>query len=170
MEDTKSLYKLMVLYLLNKAGGTLTKAQVSAFLLEKEYTNYITFMEVIEALTEADLMIAKQEASKTFLTITKEGQDTLSYFGGRLGEALLLDMHDFLAENKVPMQEDLSVRSEYYKTTAGEYEAHLSAYERDIRLLDIKLSVPDKETAVRISDRWLEKNREVYRLLVQNLF
>ena len=41
-QEPLTLYKLIVLYLLNKVSFPLTMAQVSDLILEKEYTSYLT--------------------------------------------------------------------------------------------------------------------------------
>ena len=41
-QDTLMLYKLMVLYMLNKVDFPLTNSQISEFILDKGYTNYFS--------------------------------------------------------------------------------------------------------------------------------
>ena len=59
---------------------------------------------------------------------------------------------------------------DYYKSTSGEYEAHLVAKDRGISLVDITLSVPDEATAAAICDNWQKKNQGIYQYLIQELF
>ena len=40
MSETYTLYKLIVLYMLDKVDFPLTTSQISEFILEKEYTTY----------------------------------------------------------------------------------------------------------------------------------
>ena len=49
-QEPLTLYKLIVLYLLNKVSFPLTMAQVSDLILEKEYTSYLTLQQVINEL------------------------------------------------------------------------------------------------------------------------
>ena len=44
------LYKLIVLYMLDRVNFTLTNSQISDFVLEKGYTNYFTLQEAINGL------------------------------------------------------------------------------------------------------------------------
>ena len=48
--DTLTLYKLIILYILDKVDFPLTNAQVSDFILEKEYTNYFNIQQAISEL------------------------------------------------------------------------------------------------------------------------
>lgn len=55
-QDPLTLYKLIVLYMLNKVNFKLSYSQISSFLLEKEYTSFMTLQEVISDLQETDLI------------------------------------------------------------------------------------------------------------------
>ena len=57
-QEPLTLYKLIVLYLLNKVSFPLTMAQVSDLVLEKEYTSYLTLQQGINELTQAGLITA----------------------------------------------------------------------------------------------------------------
>ena len=45
------LYKLMVLYMLNKVDFPLTNSQISEFILDKGYTNYFTLQQMFGTVT-----------------------------------------------------------------------------------------------------------------------
>ena len=64
----------------------------------------------------------------------------------------------------------MSVQGNYYKSTSGEFEAHLVAKDGQVTLIDLTLSVPAEEIAVSICDNWQEKNQEIYKYLVEQLF
>ena len=64
----------------------------------------------------------------------------------------------------------MSILSDYYKSTSGEFEAHLVAKEKGVNLVDITISVPSKETASSICDNWQRKNQEIYQYLISQLF
>ncbi len=46
LQDPLTLYKLIVLYMLDRVNFPMTNAQVSDYILEKEYTNYLTLQQV----------------------------------------------------------------------------------------------------------------------------
>ena len=47
MAETYTLYKLIVLYMLDKVDFPLTTSQISEFILEKEYTTYFKLQETL---------------------------------------------------------------------------------------------------------------------------
>ena len=96
--DPLTLYKLIVLYMLDKVKFKLTYSQISGFILEKEYTNFLTLQQVISDLQDAELIKTDASMNRTFFSITEEGRNTLSYFGNRIGDAIIGDIDTFLSE------------------------------------------------------------------------
>ena len=72
-----TLYKLIILYMLDHVDFPLTSAQVSDFLLEKEYTNFLTLQQAISELTDASLITTHSIGNRTHLMITVEGSPLL---------------------------------------------------------------------------------------------
>lgn len=170
LQDPLTLYKLIVLYMLNRVNFPLTAAQVSDFVLEKEYTNFLTLQQVISELTDAGMISSETIRNRTHLSITNEGQETLKFFQNRIGDAIREEINAYLVENEFSLRDEVSVLGDYYKSVSGEYEAHLVARDNDINLVDITLSVPTEELASTICDNWQKKNQEIYQYLVEQLF
>lgn len=170
IQDPHTLYKLIILYMLNRVSFPLTKSQVGDFVLEKEYTNFLTLQQVISELIDTGLITARSMRNRTHLAITEEGKETLNFFGNRVSDAIKKDIDNFFSEHEYALRNEVSVLSDYYKSTSGEYEAHLVAKDRGITLVDITLSVPVEEVASSICDNWQKKNQDIYKYLVENLF
>ena len=79
-------------------------------------------------------------------------------------------MSKYFKEKEFELRNELSVQSNYYKSTSGDYEAHLIAKERNVNLIELKLSVPNKETASAICDNWQAKNQDIYQYIMKQLF
>lgn len=58
----------------------MTTAQISDFILEKDYTNFLTLQQVINELTDAGMVEAQTVRNRTHLSITEEGKETLNFF------------------------------------------------------------------------------------------
>ncbi len=170
MRDPITLYKLIVLYMLSRVDFPLTKAQISDFMLEKEYTNFLSLQQSIGELTDAGLITAQSIRNRTHLSITKEGTETLNFFGNQITDSIKADIDHFFTENEIHLRNESSILADYYKSTSGEYEAHLIAKEKGVRLVDITLSVPSEETAAAICDNWQSRNQDIYQYLIQQLF
>lgn len=169
-QDKLIFYKLIVLYMLNRAAFPITKAQVADFILEKEYMDFFTLQQVFSELTGSEMISAKAVRNRTHLAITEQGRETLYFFQSRISSTTKEKIDSFFRENELQMRNEVSILSDYYKSTSGEYEAHLSATERNVRLIDITISVPDEKTATSICDNWQKKNQAVYQRLIEDLF
>lgn len=170
LQDPLTLYKLIVLYMLGRVSFPLTTAQISDFILEKDYTNFLTLSQVINELTDAGLVAAQTIRNRTHLAITDEGRETLSYFENRISDAIKNDINAYFRENEFSLRNEVSVLGDYYKSTSGEFEAHLVAKDRGINLVEITLSVPAEEMAASICDNWQKRNQEIYKYLIEKLF
>lgn len=156
--------------MLNRVTFSLTAAQVSNFILEREYTNFLTLQQVLGELADAGMISSQSVRNRTLLTITEEGRNTLYFFENRINDGIKEDINSYLRENAFELRNETSVSSHYYKATSGEFEARLTAKERDICLVDITLSVPSEEAASAICDNWQKKNEEIYQYLTKELF
>ena len=162
MQDPLTLYKLIILYMLQRVDFPLTKAQISDFILEKQYTSFLTLQQVISELIDAD--------NRTHLSITKEGRQTLDFFSNEISDTIKEEINTYLKENEMTLRNEVSILADYYKSTSGEFEAHLTAKDKEVTLLDIIISVPVEETAASICDNWQKKNQEIYQYLITELF
>lgn len=170
MRDALALYKLIVLYMLDRVDFPLTKAQIGDFILEKEYTNFMTLQRAIAEMIDDKLVTAQSFRNRTHLKLTKDGRDTVHYFGNDISAEIRAEIDEYFKENSLELRNEVSIISDYYKTTGGDFEAHLVAKDKDIPLVDLTMTVPLEETAASICDNWTKKNQEIYQYLVKQLF
>ena len=168
--DALTLYKLIILYMLDRVDFPLTKAQIMDFILEKEYTNFLTLQQVIGELIDAKLLTAQSFRNRTHLKLTKEGEDAIHFFENDINPDIKKDIDEYFKQNSIELRNEVSIISEYYKATSGEYEAHLIAKDKGIKLVDITISVPIEEIAQSICDNWDKKHQKVYQYICKQLF
>ena len=109
-QEPLTLYKLIILHMLNRVDFPLTSAQVGNFILEKEYTNFLTLQQAISELTQAGLISARSEGNRTYLQITQEGKGTLSFFDNRISDTIKDEITTFLKENEIELINEISIR------------------------------------------------------------
>lgn len=169
-QDPLTLYKLIVLYMLDTVNFTLTKSQIGDFMLGKEYTRFLTLQQVLAELEETGMITANSKGNRTYLSITEEGKSTLNFFENRISDEIKQDIQNYINENKWDMKNEVSITSQYYKATGNDYVAELAAKEKGNDLVYIKLSVPSEEAASVICDNWQTKNQDIYKYLTEQLF
>ena len=69
-QDSLTLYRLIVLYMLSRAASPLSSAQIADFILEKEYTGYITLQQVLSDLTEETFITATTMENRTLYRLS----------------------------------------------------------------------------------------------------
>lgn len=169
LSEPKTLYKLMILYMLKQVNFPLTNSQLTDFFLAHEYTTYFTLQEALGELSEAGLVRKNSNHSTTRYEITKEGEDTLEFFGKNISPAIIDDMDNYLKENRFRIRNEAGVIADFYKSTNQDYIVHCEIREGRTALLDISLSVPDREQAESMCSMWEKKNQEIYAYVMKAL-
>ncbi|SHJ33653.1 DUF4364 family protein [Hespellia stercorisuis] len=169
MTETFTLYKLIVLFMLEKVDFPMTTSQISEFILDKGYTSYFTLQEALSDMVDAELLRVENTHNRTLYHLTESGAKTISYFQNKISPAIQEDINDFLKEKKYDLKEEVSIKSDFYMNTNHEYEVRCQIVEDGHDLIDLKLTVPTKTEAIAIADSWQKKNQEIYALLMANL-
>jgi len=168
-QEPLTLYKLIILYMLEQVDFPLTTAQISEFILEQGYTNFLTLQQALSELTETGLVDTQTVRNRTHLTNTKEGTETLQYFGNRISDAIRDDIARYFDEHEIELRSEVNIRADYYKSTSGEFEVRMIARDKDTLLIDLTLSVPDETMAQQMCDNWDRRNQEIYQFLMEKL-
>lgn len=169
MAEPFTIYKLTILYMLDKAGFALTNTQISNFFLEQEYTDYFHVQEVLGDLVDADLILAKSTHSNTQYTLTPSGKETLDFFGDKLNDEIKFDVQGFFEKNKLEFKKENSILADYYKTTNQKYAVRCQACSDGNTIIDLTLLASSKEQAEAICSNWKKQNEDVYAYLMDLL-
>jgi predicted transcriptional regulator len=160
---------MLVLYMLKRCESPLSKAQIYDFILEKEYTNYMTLQEAFGELASSELIVEKTMGNRTYLEITEEGSQTLEFFGNRINPSIRQDIDSYLKDNSMKLRNESSVLGDYRKIGENEYEVSLLVREGGRQQLGIKLVVPVEEMAQAMLDNWQKKSEDIYSYLYSKL-
>ena len=155
--DSTTLYKLMILYMLNKVNFPLSNTQLSSFMLDKQYTDYFTFQKTISSLVEDGFIRGTTHQSSTHYTLTK------------ISSAIRDDIETYLADNKYELKNQAGTVTDCYKLPNGNYIAHCQVKEGDTTLIELNLNVPIEEQAEIICARWRENSQELYDYIIHKL-
>lgn len=169
LSEPKTLYKLMNLYMLKQVNFPLTNAQLTDFFLAHEYTSYFNLQQVLNELLEAGLIRMHSNHNASRYEITREGEETLDFFGKNISPAIIADMDQYLKENRFRIRNEAGVLADYYKSTSQDYVVHMEIREGKSSILDLSLSIPDREQAEAMCALWEKKSTEVYSFLMKTL-
>ena len=88
IENTSTLYKMIILYMLKKVTFPLSNSQITNFLLDHEYTTYFHIQQTIHDLMDTHLILERKQGNSICYEITPEGQKTLSYFEKNMSDSI----------------------------------------------------------------------------------
>ena len=155
--------------MLDRVDFPLTNAQISDFILTKEYTNYFTLQQVLSELVETELSEVHTVRNSTYYHITEKGKETLNFFGHMVSAAIHEDIAKYFKDNAIALRDEMAVKADYFPNNQGEYSVRLRVMEKDSALIDMTLSVPTENQANSICDNWKKKNQKIYAYLMQEL-
>ena len=163
------LYKLIILYFLEKTGQETSNAILSDFILEYRYTDYFTIQQTLHSLVEDQMISLRQTRQTAFYQITEKGVEILDDFGSQLPVDTRHQIEDYLQENHISIQQAVSVYTDYTKLRSREYLATGTLKERGNILLSVSLNVPTEQDAIRVCEQFKERQEEVYQSLLKIL-
>jgi len=169
MADSFTLYKLIILYTLDKVDFPLTNSQVTEFILEKGYTTYFTLQQALSELTDTGLIKSKQIRNSSHYSITPSGVETLEYFGDHISTSITYDIDDFLKAHKYELRSENETLADYRREKRNRFFVNCSIKEKGVPLVEIKLNVTDESQAIAICDNWSKKNADIYSYIISNL-
>ena len=167
--DSSTLYKLVILYMLNRVDFPLTNSQISGFFLEKNYTNYFTLQQSLNELIEEDLLTTNSVRNTTYYYVTTEGYETLGYFRNKIPVPIIDDVDTFLMENKYELRNEVGTISDYYRNANQEYIVHCQVKEGKSTLIELNLAVTNREEAELLCNNWKEASQEIYAYVIEQL-
>ena len=169
LAEPMTLYKLMNLYMLHQVNFPLTNAQLSNFFLDREYTTYFTLQQALNELLDAGLVKKETMRNSSRYEITKEGEETLEFFGKNISPAIVIDMDEYLKQNRFRMRNEVGLISDFYKSTNQDYIVHCEVREGKAVLVNLDISVPDKEQAEIMCNHWKDRSQEIYAYVMKSL-
>ena len=169
LAEPMTLYKLMNLYMLHQVNFPLTNAQLSNFFLDREYTPYFTLQQALNELLDAGLVKKETMRNSSRYEITKEGEETLEFFGKNISPAIVSDMDEYLKQNRFRMRNEVGLISDFYKSTNQDYIVHCEVREGKAVLVNLDISVPDKEQAEIMCNHWKDRSQEIYAYVMKSL-
>ena len=155
--------------MLKQVNFPLTNAQLTNFFTEHEYTTYFTLQQALNELEDAGLIHKEPSHNSTRYEITREGEETLNFFGKNISPAIVNDMDQYLKENKFRLREEVGTSADYYKATGQDYIVHCEVREGKTVLIRLDLALPDKEQAEAMCSNWKEKSQEIYSFAMKTL-
>ena len=169
MADLHTMYRVMILYMLNQVEYPLTNTQITNFILEKEYTNYFTVQEILSDLISSQLITAESTHNNTRYRITTYGQETLGFFHVKISDAIKEDIRTYFVEHDFDLKQETSVYADYYKVPGEGYAVRCRIRNLETDIVDLTLHVSGRQQAEAVCQNWKKNHFPIYETLMDIL-
>ena len=169
MAKSFTLYKLIILYMLNEVDFPLTNSQISEFILDEGYTTYFKLQQALSELLESGFIREESTHHRTFYHLTENGAETIHYFTNDISPAIQHDIDEFLKEKHYELKNEMSVKADYFENSNMEYSVRCQVIEQGLPLIDLTVTAPTESEAATIANNWQKRNQEIYALVMATL-
>ncbi len=165
--------KLLILYLIDSMEIPLSYNQISEFILEVGYMDYITLITCLGNMEEADYLNKTVEGTSNRYDITETGKEALEFFGKRIPVAVKNRIKQYIIENKNYIRRDYEIIANYFEEALDdgryEYIVKCGTYENDTMLMELNISVVSKEQAKLICNNWKNNVSSIYTNIIKEI-
>lgn len=169
MSEAFTLYKLIILYMMEQVDFPLTNGQISEFILDKGYTTYFTLQQAISDMVEAGFIREESTHNRTLYHLTDEGSETIHYFKSNISPAIRQDVDIFLKEKAYELRNAVAVKADYYPNSNNEFSVRCQINEGDAPLIELIISVPTEAEAISVTNNWSQRHQEIYAQIMASL-
>lgn len=169
MQSPLFLYKLIVLYILDRGKSSLSNSQISDLILEKEYTNYFQLQETFSDLITSNLIEAKTIRNSTYYEITEQGSQTLVYFSQEIPSSIRSDIDAYLQDIQKANEDSIVITGDVHKTVTERYVVRCQILDDGIERFALTLELPTESAANSALMNWKQKYASVYDKILEEL-
>ncbi|MDC7301363.1 DUF4364 family protein [Agathobacter ruminis] len=169
MAKPNTIYKTIILYLLDRSECALSNLQISDFFLQEGFANYFKVQSILAELIRLGLINEQVTHENTQYTISEKGQETLSFSKDKLNHDLKNDIRLFFEQNQMSFKLENSVFSDYRRIGPESYQVDLHIQDDGRDQLALQINVHTKEQAEAICNNWKNSSDEVFALLMDTL-
>lgn len=158
--------KLLMLYVLKAINEPISNTQLTEIILENNFINYFTFQQYLSELEEAKFVEYHKANDKNLLILTKHGETVLSLFKSRLSHTKIAIIDQYIKNEIESIKKELTIHADYTLGDNDSFIVDLKAIENQSLLMELKLSVPSKNQAISICNKWKDNPSDIYNTII----
>lgn len=169
--DNSTLSKLILLFVFDKMEVPLSETTiVDMCCCTNNWINQFECRPLLAQLIEAGFLYQINNShNETLYTITPDGRMCLAHFFIRISSSLREEISDFVKNNRSKYRRKQDYITDYFKNADNSYTVLLKIAEPTQTVLEIKMTVPTRQSAKWINKQWEEKAPQVYAALYDML-
>ncbi len=155
--------KLIILYLVQKMGISLTNSEICQFLLTKEYIDYFTAQEYLAELVDALWLEKMKEHNHTRYVLTEDGEDVINYFENHIPGSIKEEITEYANENNKRIRAEYAVTAHYFPESNGDFLVKCGLCDDNGSvLMEISAAVVSREQAQQVCKNWRKNVSTLY--------
>lgn len=161
--------KLIILYILDRLDMPLTKSQMTNIILENYLIDFFTLQQCLAELEQSDLLKQVEYQKKLSFEISETGKKAVDVFIKRIPRNTAAIIDRYITNNKEALKKESEIVADFSKISDKEYIVNLKVIERNIVLIDLKLSVVSSKQAKQICEKWKDSSEKIYGQIMNTL-
>lgn len=167
--DPLNLYKEILLYILRRSSLSLPQSIALDVITALGYTDYIQAQSALGELIDAGLVNETVTYHRTYLSLTKTGEETCLAFEEQLSPDIRREIDEYFRENHVESRDETALVSDYRLTKDGMYATTCAIRDGSHTVYELTLEVSSEEEAIRICNAWEKYSEDVYAFSLKTL-
>lgn len=169
IESSLTLYKLIILYMLNHVDTAMSNSQISDCILEEGYTNYFHLQEALSEMLDSRLISQEKIRTMTYYRITEDGVRTIGFFENEISPEIRADVDRYLKAHAYEIRNKAAVTAESYETPEGEFAVRCRVVEKKSTIFELTITVPTRDAAELMCKNWEKNSDKVYAAVLREL-
>lgn len=170
VKGDSSLNKLILLFVFDKMEVPLSENTVLDMCCSSN--NWLAYMDcqpLLNQLLDTGWLYNISTTGDPLYTITPDGRACLANFFTKIPASTRQEVSLFIKNNRTRYRKKQECVADYYMNKDGTYTVYLKIIEPVQPILELKLVVPNRQTAKDIYKKWGEKATNVYRNIYENI-
>lgn len=167
--DISFEHKLIILYFLSSINSSINMSEITTFLVEKNYTDYMHATAYLSELAESKLINSYQKDNKVLYKINDEGKSTLEIFGDSLNKDNIKIIDDYLLDLKDLSTNSLHSSFNYEKQEDNNYNVTCSIAKDKNILFNISIPNVKEKEIKKIETKWDSNKLTIMKNIKENL-
>ncbi len=170
IKGDSTINKLIMLFVFDKMETPLSEnTLLDMCCSSNEWITYMDCKPIINMLLDHSFITDISYGGEPLYSITPDGRNCLADFYTQIPASIREAITVFTRNNRSKYRKKQECTSDYYKNRDGTYTVFLKILDPAQPLLELKFTVPNRQTAKNIYKKWVEKATDVYQLIYDNL-
>ena len=163
VQGDSAVNKLILLFVFDKMEAPLSEdITLEICCSSNDWINYMDCKPLLSQLLEAGFLYEVSVSGKPLYTITTDGRTCLAQFFSKIPTSTRERISQFVKQNRLRYRKKQECSSDYFMNRDGTYTVMMKIVEPAQPILELKIVVPNRQTAKNLYEKWEDKSADVY--------